>query len=977
MEVCATWKVRLEKTDIGGGEGEEDARGPARYYRYAKTWVDTTQIHVVALLLDEEAAEAEHQQSSSTSSSLSPARSPARRRTSSSTKKLTFHILPIPTHPKTTKTNDLVDEVTLTEAEEVSIHIPRSLILDRDEQGRGDNGSPPRRQRPNNNITTIPLFAKFSLDRNLLALQVSSTCVRIVVVDKKNYSQQQQHVQHWTIELASGDPNPISTAPDGLIKFQYSGSMRNLREENRILPDGIIWSDHGGRSQDFTIISTKAVLCYKISLRRNQCQITHSFRNPDASVVLINPETRTACVGSYGSASMMISLANEDDGITTATTSDDGSVLYLRSFFLHFARKPPELITKGLGLALPRFELPPPLLLPIFPVGISRIEKGIRDKAIALHEVALVALYGQAYVVELGWCWENMELNLNFHLLDRTAKKVRMKTCTIKVNDIKDDGDSGGILPKAIIGVIDNLLCLSFPILNLQTFHDVSDEFDDPVITVQVEPSLHHHSNPILRRPQISFIAPGLLIDPTDEEGSIIYSLGLDIDTLSNKIVSDTDAVSLLARRSSPSAHRLALERISKAIWTSGATADGRQYKNLQELIERIAVLYSRHKEIIQAQDLTSHSLLLFDTMKDEFNCGLQLGGRLPSYRHSTRLAAGEVSPRAKSRLSITQKDILDRVLLPGFDTADISKLERLLHVSSHLATALTHHGCRPCVSLMTFTLALLWKLGQGYDVLYMVQACVYSYSSIEAEQLAKMVWLIITTLSPLTNQRNMNNSALLSARIMDAIEPLLANNPILRISYYLQRRQGLRAMSECTHLALLDERHRKPKLGSAASRSDLAKARVLFRGEDFFAVALEMDRRRITTAKQLDKTGNDPSHLLQSLYSFLLRWNPRCMERRESLISATYQRRILDQEEGEGSFASSSSRLEHLMKRRPSWISSTIVEKQSSLINRDSRESTLHVSRLAVLFPKALDVGFPGLAANDRLYVKKLFGYV
>ena len=85
-------------------------------------------------------------------------------------------------------------------------------------------------------------LAKVSLDFDLLALQIEDT---VEVIDMKSN-------EAWSIKIKSG-------------------------HDNCILENGIIWSDHGGDSQDMIIITLRGLEIYKISTKRNQCKLSRSI----------------------------------------------------------------------------------------------------------------------------------------------------------------------------------------------------------------------------------------------------------------------------------------------------------------------------------------------------------------------------------------------------------------------------------------------------------------------------------------------------------------------------------------------------------------------------------------------------------------------------------------------------------------------------------------------------------------------------
>jgi hypothetical protein len=171
-------------------------------------------------------------------------------------------------------------------------------------------------------------FAKVSMDSKLLALLPSHKTV--VVHDLKTLKQ-------WKI------------------------SIKNI-PGNQILPGGLIWSEHGGNSQDLVVVTSKGIELHKVSSARGQCklsrsimQTTHHFcYEPNFRAILLGCKTR------------------------------DGTI-NITGFFLRY----------DLSDA-PRLELPPPDKMPSF-----RLEEGARAQ-----DLKMIVLYGVLYLA-VHYCGEN------------------------------------------------------------------------------------------------------------------------------------------------------------------------------------------------------------------------------------------------------------------------------------------------------------------------------------------------------------------------------------------------------------------------------------------------------------------------------------------------------------------------------------------------------------------------------------------
>jgi hypothetical protein len=87
------------------------------------------------------------------------------------------------------------------------------------------------------------LAAKISLDNELIAVQQSSK--EVLVVSTTNS-------ERWQL----------------LIKHP---------ETNNICSPGIVWSDHGGKSQDLVILTERGLELYKVSILRGQCRLSRAM----------------------------------------------------------------------------------------------------------------------------------------------------------------------------------------------------------------------------------------------------------------------------------------------------------------------------------------------------------------------------------------------------------------------------------------------------------------------------------------------------------------------------------------------------------------------------------------------------------------------------------------------------------------------------------------------------------------------------
>lgn len=95
-------------------------------------------------------------------------------------------------------------------------------------------------------LQSVIVFARISLDFQIIAIQTSPTT--IVTVDILNNKK-------WLIEIRSAN-------------------------DNYILHEGLVWSDHGGNSQDLIVVTSKGLELYKVSTARAQCKLSRIVSQP-------------------------------------------------------------------------------------------------------------------------------------------------------------------------------------------------------------------------------------------------------------------------------------------------------------------------------------------------------------------------------------------------------------------------------------------------------------------------------------------------------------------------------------------------------------------------------------------------------------------------------------------------------------------------------------------------------------------------
>ncbi|RYH31191.1 hypothetical protein EON65_03235 [archaeon] len=158
-------------------------------------------------------------------------------------------------------------------------------------------------------MTSDIILSRVSLDKELLAIQISLTTCWIVEVSSN---------RTWTVEV-------------------------KLPAETIILKGGVMWSDHGGNSQDLVLVTSKGLELFKISAKKNVCKLSRVVAQPSFAF-WYNAHHRMILLASYSKPSRF-GKAKKD-------------VLLMDGFFLKTDRS-----------AVPTLELPPPDRIPRFELG--------------------------------------------------------------------------------------------------------------------------------------------------------------------------------------------------------------------------------------------------------------------------------------------------------------------------------------------------------------------------------------------------------------------------------------------------------------------------------------------------------------------------------------------------------------------------------------------------------------------------------
>jgi hypothetical protein len=245
-----------------------------------------------------------------------------------------------------------------------------------------------------------PSFATLSLDSHIVAVQVSRKSVVVLDCLSKKV---------WTIRIKRLDGNSI-------------------------LKRGLIWSEHGGNSQDLIIVTTKGLELYKISTGRNQCKLSRNLAVADVEYFWYEPNHR------------MILLASPQ----RVGKKDFQEVFKMNGFFFRAEISD-----------LPKLELPPPEKIQPFDLGPGLLSS----------DIALVTLYGNLY------CTVHYSVNnLDYVTMYGISKSVVVRAHTLSLNQYS---------PVISISVVDNLLCCHMYASNTAAVFDLKKPIGNKPIQLQ------------------------------------------------------------------------------------------------------------------------------------------------------------------------------------------------------------------------------------------------------------------------------------------------------------------------------------------------------------------------------------------------------------------------------------------------------------------------------------------------------------
>lgn len=192
------------------------------------------------------------------------------------------------------------------------------------------------------------IYSKISLEMKLISIQVSLSSIIVFDIEK---------MKRWIIDIKASSGNAI-------------------------LEDGMIWSTHGGKSEDLVIVTAKGIELYKISPSRGQCKLSR-YINRHSFKFWYNSTNRIILLASRKAIKSNAFLYTKKSK-STLNLSDTSNIINDRLVIEGY-------ILNSEKTTLPILELPPPEHIPAMEIGPGIIS--------SVSDIFQVTLYGNPYML--------------------------------------------------------------------------------------------------------------------------------------------------------------------------------------------------------------------------------------------------------------------------------------------------------------------------------------------------------------------------------------------------------------------------------------------------------------------------------------------------------------------------------------------------------------------------------------------------
>jgi len=615
------------------------------------------------------------------------------------------------------------------------------------------------------------------------------------------------------------------------------------------------------------------------------------------------------------------------------------------------------------------------------------------DDGVNVTDIRLVSVYGKAYCIELGALGAGRGISV--YWLDVEQNIACVKThCPKSFRMHPNDPDN------YMVCVIDNLLCVVTRRKKLCMFVDLHDLFLDhgQTIICTICEKMDVRNEPLFSETsEATFLPPYYMID-TEERGNL-WPLSLNLERMGQSFPMSQNGVPFFLRRhaSREVAHSIVLNRFHNLLagsFPGTSSPNAALYISQRNAwMESLAGIYARDENAHTWDQQVSYSLLykciLLPTEAD-FN---------RSYRSPSLTAYNEAEsvmpPALPSDTTVTQTDIVERVLLPQADEAlflsDSAKLRFLQGIivdfMGTLENAIREFSPPSmkgriwlCPAMECLLWALMWRLGDGEELVSYLDhrlddrkaiakeieaisegkdieeglETLYSFDSVIAEMLVMLLANVDFGTNDENNDGERKPSYETREKVMSRVIDILCACKQHRAAakYMLEVARVIDAMTLCEQVMAKSLR----EAGNSEEDDDDEDEPDSFASKgmesaDFFEAAIESARR----IEGIDER----CKLMHRVHNFLEDWDPECFKKSNRLPSERKEEK---------------RRRSWGMGQKNGWHPPPVESRRSSFSTASF--SSVIQSNLAHAYPHFPDDLFGGLKSEHAISLRKMFGY-
>ncbi|CAB9505526.1 expressed unknown protein [Seminavis robusta] len=707
-----------------------------------------------------------------------------------------------------------------------------------------------------------------------------------------------------------------------------------------ILPGGLFWLDQsygnarGSDYQEFwlVLVTSRSLLCYTVTYNR----LDEYRRQPLLSIELAHQFSHPTATAAWWASPMVLvvgsSTANADLSLRTYLFGGNGPFTSHREVLqnplilpLRLERPPPvrcDAFTVGGGNGNNRQESTHKRVSSSSSSSPTSPSNDTNHSTI----ISVVQLYNKTYIVHVPA--ESVLVAYNVHAIPITLHQVDTENCVILQQQVqrqvrlpKRISRKSKVEEHVLITTLDNVLVITFRRSKFHVMVDILDSTKDVVvekIMAQEEEVLAVPSDSAAPTPAL-FIAPNFLF--LTQQGTVL-PLSLDLERLAPSVIKHErcNFTMLLRRRhffqqssSSSTGRQTAMAHFS---------AIGALERPEQRLkwINHVAEVYCRQQQQRHHQNTTAtpYQWDVVASVDLMFQCAL-LGRSGWEFLSSTDvidfddeyklLRRMQRYSQAPSHPVLFQTELLEQLFLPKVQKVLRKKRQAarlanedgnnntqlVLHIAELAMSyvgALERHGSRACPAMQLFVFALLWRLGDAQVLMALLKAwktpsqqksshptsflatqrhaflLMDVVQHVEFGSLASKIfalndqYAVVATLRKRTLQ--------LSMGMLSASPTMDYRYPSCLISLLLQHSQLHEALVAASELLDSFHSHQQTSFKTRRKIAALIYARKCNGGDNFLNVANALWNC------DLEATTSDRCAMLQSMFSFLSKWDPR-----------------------------------------------------------------------------------------------------